>query len=250
MSELWSILAIFGLSLWIGFSGAVFPGPMFAATVTHARRWGWRSGVLVSGGHGLLELALLIAIVSGAGTALKHPAVARSIAVAGGLFLIALGVVATARPPKPPSTDARPDEADLGMLSAGWWRPFIAGIWTSATQPYWFIWWVFVGAIAINAASGEAGPAGVGAFYAGHVLADFIWFTFVAAAVGAGRKVLSEATFRRLFVACGAIMVGFGLFFVAAGAFFPDAFKQPRKTQPSAAAATPSAVEGPARTSP
>ena len=54
---------------------------MFAATVVHARKWGWRSGVLVTCGHGLLELALLIAILAGAGTALKHPAVARSMSI-------------------------------------------------------------------------------------------------------------------------------------------------------------------------
>ncbi len=220
MSELWRVFVIFGLSLGLGLTGAVYPGPMFAATVMHSRRWGWRSGVLVSTGHGLLELALLVAIVAGAGTVLRHPAVARSVAVAGGLFLVALGVMATARPPAPPSTDADTGEAGPGMLSGGWWRPFLAGVWTSASQPYWFIWWAFVGATAVQRASGEAGATGVGAFYVGHVLADFAWFTFVAAAVGAGRKVLSENAFRKLFVACGVMLLGFGLFFVVAGAFF------------------------------
>lgn len=225
MSELWHVFVILGLSLWLGFTGAVFPGPMFAATVRHARKWGWRSGVLVTCGHGLLELALLIVIVSGAGAALRHPAVARSIAVAGGLFLIVLGIMAMARPPEPPSTGADADTTAAGMLSAGWWRPFIAGIWTSVTQPYWFIWWASLGASAVYAASGEAGPVGVGAFYVGHILADFIWFTFVAAAVGAGRRVLTESIFKKLFIACGAMMLGFGLLFVVAGAFFPGAFE-------------------------
>lgn len=254
MSELWRVFVIFGLSLGLGFTGAVFPGPMFAATVMHSRRWGWRSGVLVTSGHGLLELALLIAIVSGAGTALKHPAVARSIAVAGGLFLVALGVMATARPPPAPSTDADTDadtntadttDADPGMLSAGWWEPFLAGVWTSATQPYWFIWWVSLGASSVYAASGKAGSAGVGAFYVGHVLADLVWFTFVAAAVGAGRKILSEATFRKLFIACGAMMLGFGLLFAAAGAFFPSAFEHRPQRERTISAPTPPAVVTP-----
>jgi threonine/homoserine/homoserine lactone efflux protein len=132
------------------------------------------------------------------------------------------------------------------MLSAGWWQPFLAGVWTSVTQPYWFIWWASLGASAVYAASGKAGIAGVGAFYVGHVLADLIWFTFVAAGVGAGRRVLSEAAFRKLFVACGAIMLGFGLLFVAVGAFFPNEFEPKKKPPPAAASAASSAEPAPA----
>ncbi len=244
MSELWRVFVIFGLSLWLGFTGAVLPGPMFAATVMHARRWGWRSGALVAGGHGLLEFALLIVIVSGAGAALSNPAVARSIAVAGGLFLVALGIMAIARPPAPPSSDAGDPgagEAGTWMLSAGWWRPFLAGVWTSVTQPYWFIWWASLGASAVYAASGKAGAAGVGAFYVGHVLADVIWFTFVAAAIGAGRKVLSENAFRKLFLACGVMILGFGFLFMTVGAFYPGAFERENARPPAAASDAPSA---------
>jgi threonine/homoserine/homoserine lactone efflux protein len=123
-------------------------------------------------------------------------------------------------------------------------------VWTSATQPYWFIWWAFVGASLVYYAFGKAGVVGVGAFYVGHVLADFVWFTLVAAAVGAGRKVLSQGAFRKLFVACGAMLLGFGLFFVAAGVFFPGVFADSRNTKPVVTDVAPAAAQGAARNSP
>jgi len=253
VSELWHVFAVFGFAL--GLTGAILPGPMLAATVMHARRWGWRSGVLVSMGHGLLELVLVVAILFGAGAALKHPAIARSISVAGGVFLVTLGTIATVRPPAPPATEARPDEAGGGILQEGWWRPFLAGMWTSATQPYWYIWWAFAGVTLVGYSSGRAGALGAGTFYVGHVLADVVWFTFVAAAVGAGRRIFSDNVFRRLFIACGAALLGFGLVFVAAGAFFPEALEYKEKPEPLAAmtsrAPTPVATSatGPARAS-
>jgi len=249
VSDLWRVFAILGFTF--GLTGAILPGPMLAATVMHARRWGWRSGVLVSMGHGLLELALVVAILFGAGAALKHPAIARTISVAGGVFLVTLGAIAIVRPPAPPATGARPDEAEGGILQEGWWRPFLAGVWTSATQPYWYIWWAFVGVTLVGYSSGRAGVVGAGTFYVGHVLADVVWFTFVAVAVGAGRKVFSDNVFRKLFIACGAALLGFGLVFVAAGAFFPEALEYKEKPEPLAAMTSEApAKEGDAPASP
>jgi threonine/homoserine/homoserine lactone efflux protein len=246
VSELWHVFAVFGFTL--GLTGAILPGPMLAATVLHARRWGWRSGVLVCCGHGLLEMGMVLLLLAGAGAALARPGVVRVVAVAGGIFLAGLGAATVLRPPEPPGGGG-PASEDLPEVSA-WWRPFAAGVWTSATHPYWFGWWALVGAGAVLAVAGTLGLAGVAAFFAGHLLADFVWFTFVAAAVGAGRKVLSEAAFKKLFIACGVMILGFGLFFVTVGVFFPSALAQKKNSLPTPTSTTlpPIPVEDATRT--
>ncbi|MHC4251147.1 MAG: LysE family transporter [Planctomycetota bacterium] len=243
MSGEWPVLAVFAGSFSLGLTGAMPPGPMFAATVMHARRWGWRSGVLVSSGHGLLEAGMVALLLAGAGAALERPAVVRAVAVAGGIFLAALGTATVFRPPEPPS-DGGAAPADPPDTST-WWRPFAAGIWTSATHPYWFGWWALAGAGAVLAVAGRLGLAGVAAFFVGHVLADFVWFTFVAATVAAGMKMFSDAAFKKLFVACGVMILGFGLFFVAAGVFFPGALEPEKKSSPAATSAAPPAAVKP-----
>jgi len=218
MSDLWLLLTIFVSAFAVAFSGAVPPGPMFAATVLHARSRGWSAGLLVSGGHALLELGLLAAILAGAAEALAHPAALKGIALAGGLFLVGIGVATLlARQPAGSlgagdSPGAEPDSPTSP------WRPFAAGIWTSVAQPLWPLWWALVGAGSVMAASRALGYAGVAAFYVGHVLADIVWFTLVAAAVKAGGRVLSEKGMRVLVAVCGAILVGSGVAFALGGA--------------------------------
>jgi threonine/homoserine/homoserine lactone efflux protein len=215
MGELWAIVVIFWGALVLGFTGAVAPGPVLAATLIHARRRGWVAGVLVSTGHALPELILVAAIAIGVGTLLAQTVVARTVALAGGAFLLAGGILTAVRPPRAggegPSATAR-----RGTYSA-----LLAGVWTSVSQPYWFVWWVTVGAAAALAAFKRVGLAGIVAFFLGHVLADFVWLTLVAAAVGAGRDILSHRIMDGLTRACGIVLALFGLAFLAVGTFWP-----------------------------
>lgn len=212
MATIGIIVGIFAGAFGLGFSGAVPLGPMFAATVIHARQRGWRAGTLVSLGHGFLELLVVLVIVFGAGRLLVHPAALRTVAVAGGVFLLFTGLRTIAKSHTSPGLEEVRREG-----VARWWSPVLAGVWSSISQPYFPIWWGVVGATAVVATMDRVGLGGVVAFYLGHVLADVTWFTLVAGAVGAGRGMLSEAAFGRLLQACGVLLAGFGLAFVAAG---------------------------------
>jgi threonine/homoserine/homoserine lactone efflux protein len=235
MSELWKVLGIFGGAFVVGFSGAVVPGPMFAATVMHARSRGWFAGVLVSSGHALAEVPMVVAIALGAGVAFRNPIAARAVALAGGAVLVVMGALSALRPPGSPRADS-PSEA---ASAEGWLPPLIAGAWTSVSQPFWFIWWATVGASWVMLALAQSGPAGAGAFYVGHVLSDFVWFTFVAAAVGAGRKIIPPAAFRVILKVCAVALVAFGLFFVSLGLFWPEKLKGASGADPAAAVGRP-----------
>ncbi|MHC4503836.1 MAG: LysE family transporter [Planctomycetota bacterium] len=239
MIELWKILGVFGGAFVVGFSGAVVPGPMFAATVMHARSRGWLAGVLVSSGHALAEVPMVVAIALGGGVVFRNPIAARTIALAGGAVLVVMGALSAARPPDPPRADSPADAAPAGT----WLSPLLAGAWTSVSQPYWFIWWATAGASWVMLALAQSGPTGAGAFYVGHILSDFVWFTFVAAAVGAGRKIIPPAAFRVILKVCAIALVAFGLLFVSLGLFWPEKLKGASGADPTAGRSSHVTVE-------
>ena len=85
------LVAIFSTAFVVGLSGAMMPGPLLTLTIGESARRGFAAGPLVVLGHALLEGALVVALVLGLASLLGAPAVGRSIAVVGGVFLIYLG---------------------------------------------------------------------------------------------------------------------------------------------------------------
>jgi len=77
-------------------SGALAPGPLFFATVSHGTKSGAKGGLAFSIGHTLVEfpLVLLLALVFGeiASEVAGEPAVKVSTGVVGGLFLLIFGL--------------------------------------------------------------------------------------------------------------------------------------------------------------
>ncbi|MBI5014232.1 MAG: LysE family transporter [Deltaproteobacteria bacterium] len=72
-------------SFAIALSGAVMPGLLFTVTVREAARDGLWVGPLLILGHGILELALVMALVLGLAALLSRPAVLGSIGVVSGV---------------------------------------------------------------------------------------------------------------------------------------------------------------------
>lgn len=60
------MIAIFIKSLLIGYSGAIMPGSMLTYTIDKSMRHGAKSGLLVSLGHSLIELFLVMFLFMGA----------------------------------------------------------------------------------------------------------------------------------------------------------------------------------------
>lgn len=206
-----SLKAIF-LSAWaIGFSGAMIPGPMLAMVLSESlggRLWGALGIVL---GHVLLEAALLLALAKGAGGVLRRPGVAAFVGVVGGALLAYMGGSVVTSVLRDPGGMA--GAAAATPLPAG---PVLAGVIVSGSNPSWIMWWSAVG-IGYVALALQRGPAGLVAFYTGHTLADWVWYAAVAVLVISGRNFLTGGAYAWIIGGCGALLVGFGLFFVSLG---------------------------------
>ena len=203
-------LAVIALtSFVIALSGAMMPGPLLTATISESSRRGPVTGPLLILGHGLLELVLVAGLVLGLGPFLEREAVFVAVGFAGGGLLVWMG--------------ARMLRSVPGMRlcweaeGAAHGHLVITGALLSLANPYWTVWWATLG-VGYIAFSMKAGYAGLVAFFAGHILADFAWYAAVSLAVGKGRRLLTDRVYRGVLAVCAVFLVGFGAYFVVAAA--------------------------------
>jgi threonine/homoserine/homoserine lactone efflux protein len=209
-----SLIAVFIFAFAASFGAVISPGPVSAAIITEAPRRGWIAGALIACGHTSLELVMVLLIAGGLSTSLAAPAAYRMIALAGGGFLLFIGggylwgvTRNRIRLPDPDHAAAR--RPLLGLLSLG--------LGTTLANPFWYAWWLTVAAGYLAEAQ-ALGPASVAAFYLGHILADFIWDTGLAAATAAGsNRWMTPRRYQALILASGAFMLYLGLSFIRVG---------------------------------
>lgn len=204
------MLAIFFKSLLIAYSGAVMPGSVFTYTVDRSLRYGIKAGVLVSLGHALLELILVILIFIGAGRYLAAESAGITIGLIGGIVLVYLGYQMI--------RDVYLDRVSLETEEMYNNRPggmFAAGMVLSAANPYFLIWWSAVGLALIMSSYNSLGALGIAIFYLGHILGDISWYTFVAAMVSKTRHLLNIKVYKTIIVVLALCLVGFGASFFA-----------------------------------
>lgn len=202
ISEMIDMLA---MAFLIGLTGALAPGPTLVATVNSSLKTGWIAGPKIALGHAMVELLIFILIVMGlAATAQQQQAYSHYIAIVGGLALIAFGIL-TVKGSRNASLVST-TENKIG-------NPYIAGILTSAANPYFWVWWLSVGsALVIDGLRGGLILAGI--FMIGHWGADFGWYMLVSASLDRGKKILSEANYQRILAVCGGFLIFFGLYYL------------------------------------
>jgi threonine/homoserine/homoserine lactone efflux protein len=221
-----SVIGIAVTSFLVGLSGAMMPGPVLSVTIGETvarvrgsatdggpgpRRLALRAalaGPLVVLGHGLLEIALVAAVLLGLGTLLTRTPVVGTVGLLGGAVLLWMGWGMFASLSTLRLDTAAPDRR---------MHPVLAGILTSLSNPYWALWWATVG-LSYIALSLRLGWVGLTFFYVGHVLSDLAWYSAVSLALAMGRRLITDRTYRGLVTACAVFLVGFGLYFGYAGA--------------------------------
>ena len=208
------ITEIFFGALVVAFSGALVPGPMFTLVVTSVAQKGFWTSFFIVVGHSLLELVIVILFFLGILKYLDNPVVVKVISILGGAFLLYMAASIIYSVVK---KRVRLDLDRTGVKgSLGTRNTFIIvgkGILISLANPYWYIWWLTIGA-AFMVRSVTMSFGGVSAFYIGHILADFIWFLFVGFVVSTGRRFLNQKVYTGILLACSAFLVYLGIRFI------------------------------------
>ncbi|MBI5652532.1 MAG: LysE family transporter [Chloroflexi bacterium] len=210
-------LLVLTVSWWlVGFSGAMMPGPVMTLVITESARRGFIAGPLVTIGHVLLELAMVIALIFGLDNLLKQDTVAGAIGLIGGVFLLWMGYTI--------AKSAWRGQVSLNLAQRGegaraGTHPIIAGVLMSISNPYWLLWWATVGSASLITFRAFGLP-GLIAFYFGHTLADWVWNLFVAFVVASGRRALSDRVYRGILIACGLFLIALSVYFVNSGIHF------------------------------
>ena len=185
----------------ISLSGVLMPGPVLAVSIAKGHRHRL-AGVKISLGHALLEVPLILLIYAGVASALKGTPL-RILSVAGGALLIYMGVEML--------------RSRREVVLRGRDLPYgatFAGFATSFANPYFFLWWLTVGALLVAKAA-SFGLLGLMLFIVFHEACDLAWYTLVSVASFASRRVLSARAHELLFLLLGAMLLFFGAWFLS-----------------------------------
>jgi len=209
--------AVFVTALVMGFSGAMMPGPVTVVLGEHALKKGFRASPLITLGHGIMELTLVLLLFFGLGRFLALEAVAGAIGLVGGAVLawMALGMIRSGLA----GTMSLEGAAPRGPAAAGSTGSVLAGVVATAANPYWYLWWGTVGA-AYMALTREHGLQGALAFFGGHLLADFLWLSFLALVLVTGKRLITDRVYNGLLVVFGVFLGGLALYFTSGALIF------------------------------
>ncbi len=177
----------------------------------------------------------MVALALGLDRVLDKDWVAATVALAGGTFLLWLGVQIIRTAPRQElviGEQSGEGGPAAGGRSRGWLRfgateggrltpaatagLAASGLAVSVANPFWLLWWATIGAAYI-ATSLEEGAAGVGVFYGAHFLTDLGWLSLIALALARGRRIMSRWAYRGVLLACGLFLLGLGGWFLASG---------------------------------
>jgi threonine/homoserine/homoserine lactone efflux protein len=199
----YEILSTMGIGFLIGLTGALAPGPTLVATINASLAGNWTAGLKISLGHIIAETFIFFLIIVGlAGIATPYTT---AIAVFGGIALVVFGIM----------TIAGSRTATLQMTGPQTvTSPYMAGLLTSAANPYFWIWWLSVGS-ALVIKSLEGGLLLAAVFMIGHWCADVGWYVFVSTGISKGKTILPDTTYHKIMAACGVFLILFGIYYIS-----------------------------------
>lgn len=204
------ITALFITAFLVGLSGAMMPGPLLTVTIAESARRGFKAGPLIVLGHAILELALIIALLAGLSLYLQKPVVTTVISVAGGAFLLFMGfnMIKDVLQGRVMLENSKNDTGKgINM------HPIMAGILVSVSNPFWSVWWATIGLTYLTMAL-KSGPIGITSFFSGHIMADLLWYSLIAAAIAGGRRFLKQQVYQTIIMLCGLFLIGLGGYFI------------------------------------
>jgi len=188
-------------------SGALAPGPLFFAAISHGAKLGARGGLAFAVGHTLFEFPLIILLALGLNTIVGEPAVKLLIGLIGGMALIVFGTIQirdclTSRfgVPKSHGTIFR--------------NPILIGLGFTGLNPFFIVWWFTAGLGLIHISLTLMGLLGVVFMYICHVWMDYAWLTTVAHFARVGTNMIGARWYRAIMAFFGVVLIYFGITFL------------------------------------
>jgi threonine/homoserine/homoserine lactone efflux protein len=198
------LIYLLALGFIIGLSGAMMPGPLLVYTLSESMKKGVKTGPLVILGHALVELALIVLIALGLSGLMTSRLFMNVVGWAGGLALIAMAASLL---------KSRWNLDEMKVERGG--SIVLGGMFFSAFNPGFPVWWATAGAAMLLKGFDAAGYWGVAAIVVGHWIADVGYYTLISGLVHYGRKSVLTSTWVNYFKNMLAVFLGLiGVYFI------------------------------------
>jgi threonine/homoserine/homoserine lactone efflux protein len=188
-------------------SGALAPGPLFFATVSHGTKTGAKGGLIFSISHTLVEFTLIMLLAFGLLTIASQDIVKNFIGVIGGIALIIFGLLQIYFTLNDKSNEKKQYMSSTKHL-------FFMGIILTGLNPYFIVWWLTAGAKLIIISLEFAALSGVIFMFICHVWMDYAWLTSIAYFSKRGTNTLGYKWYKTLIIIFGLILIYFGTSFI------------------------------------
>ena len=189
----------------ISLTGVMMPGPLFAVTIEKAAKRK-TAGLLIALGHGIVEFPLMFLIYYGLAEVPSKmlPTVQVGIGLTGGLLMVFMGIQTFRNRNKSIDKIKTPKRDSL-----------IAGIWTTAANAGFILWWLTIGTALIITARESFGLLEFAVFTIVHWLCDFFYYTVVAYLIFKSQRFWTKKVNKGIVIFCFAVLIGFGIWFIS-----------------------------------
>jgi threonine/homoserine/homoserine lactone efflux protein len=208
LSSFMDVLHFVSTVILITASGALAPGPLFFATVSHGVRLGAKSGFVFSIAHSIVESALILLLASGLVPVANESIIKIAIGVAGGVVLLFFGVMQIRGALTSNYRETTQKDVTTQNL-------LLTGLVFTGLNPFFIVWWLTAGANLILLALEFGSFAGVAFMFLCHVWIDFVWLTLVAHFAKMGTNVIGRSWYRVIMAVFGLALIYYGLTFLA-----------------------------------
>lgn len=199
------MLAALGTVIITSLSGVMAPGPMFAVTLAKSLKSPW-AGVLVSLGHAVIEVPLILLVYFGLAGFFQNDIVKVVLGVLGGGMIVWMGI---------DLFRARKKLAREGKDTS--YNAFVAGILMSGLNPFFLVWWVTVGSLLLMSFLDAVGVWGLPFFIIVHWLCDLVWLSVVSFTIYRTHSFWGEKVQEWVFIVLSLALFYFGVQFIVKG---------------------------------
>ncbi|MGD0550506.1 MAG: LysE family transporter [Candidatus Bathyarchaeia archaeon] len=203
-----SLLTFVATVVAVTASGALMPGPLFAACLLQGTKGGAKSGFMMSVGHTLVELPLVMLMGVGISSLLNLSGFLTFVGLIGGSALVVFGILQL-RYVKRGNFSTEPIERTTTRRSS-----LILGIGLTGLNPYFIVWWLTFGIGLVVQAVELGALLGVLFMYVSHVWMDYAWLTGTAYLSARGKTILKAKGYRLLLIGLALILMYFGVGFI------------------------------------